>query len=84
MKLGFSKLNYKPFHDEQKFKSKPRLHNLFFAGLKLVFHSMINGLHNSLGPYPLGLSFVQSDFPYMAQSCHFHFDKALLLQLSTS
>ena len=84
IKLGFCHLNYKSFLMNTWTKSIAMLHNPHFAGLKIIFHSIINGLHNWLCPYPSVWSFVQNDFPFMAQSCHFHFDKILLFQLSTS
>ena len=62
--------------DEHMNQIKVRLHNLCFAGLKLVCHSIINGLHKLLSFNPSGLSFIQSTFPLIAQSEHFHFRKA--------
>ena len=52
--VGISFLNYMSFSWWTRIQIHARLHNLCFAGLKLVCHSIINGLHNSLGPYPLG------------------------------
>ena len=45
MELGFYHLIYKAFLWWTKFKIQTMMHKHYFAGLKLVRHSIINGLH---------------------------------------
>ena len=82
MKLVIYHFDFKPFHDEQKFKSKPRLNNLCFAGLKLVSHSIIKCLHSCYSFNSNTWAFIQVTFPFMAQSCHFHSCKEALITKS--
>ena len=80
MKLGFSHLNYKSFCDEQEFNFKPMLHNLALQASKPQDLSIIRRLHLLLSYYPLDSSFIQVNFPLMAQRHHCHLHKASFMQ----
>ena len=82
MKLGFSNLNYKSFHDEQEFKSKPMLHNLALKASKPQDISIIRRLHLLLSYYQLDSSFIQDNFPLMAQRNHCHYIKQALCKVN--
>ena len=75
MKLGFSHLNYKSFSDEQDSKFKLILHNLYFASLKLVRHSIINCLHSCLRSHPKHSMQGHALYPFWEESAQCHFDK---------
>ena len=80
MKLGFYHLNYKAFCDEQEFNFKPMLHNLVLQASKPQDISIIIRLHLLLIYYPFHSSFIQDNFPLMAQRHHCHLHKASFMQ----
>ena len=83
MELGFHLWITRQFCDEHITKSMAMLHNLCFAGLKLVFHSIINGLHNWLSPYTSDSSIVQNNLPFWEESNIFILEKFTLITKST-
>ena len=84
MKLGFCHLNYKSFFMNTWTKSITMLHNPHFSGIKLVFHSIINSLHNWLCPYSNSSSFVQTNLPFWGESNIFILVKQALCTKSAS
>ena len=76
--VRFYHLNYKAFCDEQEFNVKPMLHNLVFQASKPQDLSIIRILHLLLSYYTLDSSFIQANFPFMAQSNHSILIKALI------
>ena len=71
-----------------KFKFKVMLHKLYFAGLKLVRHSIINCLHNCYRSHFKHSLQGHALYPFWEESAHCHFDKVtfcikLVLELCT-
>ena len=58
------------------------LHNLALQAFYLANHSIIKCLHNWLSYYPSVWAIVQDNFPFLAQSYHFHSCKASFMHKS--
>ena len=67
-KLGFHSCFTRQIFRMNMNQSHARLHNICFAGLKIVFYSIINGLHNWLRHYPIDSSFIQINFLFWEES----------------
>ena len=79
-KLGFQVVLQGKFYDEQNSNFKPMLHNIALRASKPQYLSIIRRLHFLLSYYPLDSSFIQVNFPLMAQRHHCHLHKASFMQ----
>ena len=59
---------------------KPMLHNIALQASKPQNLSLIRRLHLLLSYYPFDSSFIQDNFPLMAQRHHCHLHKASFMQ----